>query len=456
MTTRLPDSLNVPYTYYLIIPHPTEPLILLETQAIHWSIPHFEPIERHFGRVQHINKHLWQTYGLHAATLRCIHNQVLPNGSVERYFAIDNLDPNWEPPQGMTWATEYDMQSLPLRNGQTKIVVQEWFDWINSESSLRVAWVRRGWFNRAADTLVDMADRMEMTSIAEVEQTRVWARSCTLRLRSNNGDLYMKAVPDSVSYEPVVTRVLSIRYGGFMPIVHGVHVDKGWLLMGDFGSEYLTDHVDYESWEQVVRRYALIQRDMTENAQSLNALGVPNRHLDYIASQVPRIIYNPPEELNPSERRELKRHASTLRTMLFDLGEFNIPLTLTHGDLRPGNIIIQPNSEPLFFDWSDSSISHPFFDLPSLLDALPPSLKAKEGVLERLRDVYLNVWTRYEPMPNLLEAYNQASVLGYLHQALIYQTLILPNTELNTQWEVRPTLVRTVRHMMQELGKLGY
>lgn len=450
MTTRLPDNLDAQYTYHLIIPHPSEPLCLLQIEGIQWSLPRFEPIEPNFGRVQHINRHLWNTYGLHAVTLRCLRSTARQDGHIERYFAIDNLDPYWQPPEGLEWASEYDAQSLPLRSGQTKLVIQEWYDWINSESSLRVPWVRRGWFNKAADTLVDMADRMEMVALTEVEQIRMWARSCTLRLRSNNGDLYLKAVPDSLSYEPVVTRVLALRYAGYIPSVLGVHVDKGWLLMGDFGSQYLTDFVDFDTWERVVRRYALIQRDMVDNAQSLNALGVPNRHLDYIASQVPRIVYNPPEELNPSERRDLKRYAATLRTMLFDIGEYKIPLSLTHGDLRPGNIIVQDNREPLFFDWSDSAISHPFFDLSHLLRALPPGLQSEETQAQ-LRDTYLSVWTRYEPMPHLLQAYEYAQVLSYLHQALIYQTLVLPNTESSTQWEVRPTLVRLVRQMLQAL-----
>jgi Ser/Thr protein kinase RdoA (MazF antagonist) len=249
------------------------------------------------------------------------------------------------------------------------------------------------------------------------------------------------------NYEPVITRVLSLRFPGHIPDVRAVHVENGWMLMRDFGGTALTEVRDIDIWKQVVQRYAEMQLDLIGNTQSLIALGVPDRNVDYLASQIERLMNELPVALSEEEQKEIKRFSSTLRSLCYQLTDFNIPLSLTHGDFWAENVIIRPNGMSLYFDWSDASISHPFFDMPFFLSEIDRELPHVPDAREQLRDGYLDVWTRYAPILNLRRAFQIAEVLGGLHQALFYYVHVLPGIESNARWEMQnmlPMLLRQV------------
>lgn len=76
----------------------------------------------------------------------------------------------------------------------------------------------------------------------------------------------------------------------------------------------------------------------------------------------------------------------------------------------------------LFFDWTDSCISHPFFDMFELFFARNQQLFLSP--LRGLRDEYLSQWTVYEPMSRLREAWTLAKPLCALHHGITYYHII--------------------------------
>ncbi len=450
---------DVTFTYYLLIPHADEFRLLLAKEGRRWTLPFFHPDEHHFGVVGHINQHVWQSLGLYVATLRCALTDYDDTAGERRFYGLDNLDARWQPPEGMMWASEADIRNLPLVDGLQREAIERHFQWWHSHSSLRAPWMCPGWFAKAADWLVDVADRMDMGGMMSVEQRRAWARSSTLRLHSDNGMLYLKAVPQMFSYEPVITRVLSLRYPGHAPNVRAVHVERGWMLMRDFGGKPLTECADMSVWKEAVRRYAQIQLDLVRSTESLIALGLPDRHLDYLGSQIERLRHNLPDSLSPDEQHKIRHAAATWRSLAYELGDYNIPLTLTHGDLWAGNVILRENGDCLFFDWSDASVSHPFFDLPFFLLELHPDMPDTREARRQIRDAYLEMWTRYEPLINLRRAYHLARVLGFVHQATIYYSHVLPNIEASSRWEMEsmlPMLLRQALAAYQQFQQTGH
>src|SRR5690606_26429116 len=139
--------------------------------------------------------------------------------------------------------------------------------------------------------------------------------------------LFLKAVPEFFSYEPVITRVLSIRYPERAPDVRAVHVENGWMLIREFEGTPLTKIDDISVWKRTVKEFARLQIDLIKNTQSLVALGVPDRNVDYLASQIDRLMKDLPVTLTEDEQVELKRIAPTLRDMCYELAEYKIPLT---------------------------------------------------------------------------------------------------------------------------------
>ncbi|MGB7342130.1 MAG: phosphotransferase [Phototrophicaceae bacterium] len=446
---------DVQHRYYLLIPSPntTEFTVLLQkTDDDMWAIPSFEPYEHHYAVVQHINDSAKETWGLDVAVLRCFATHSDPEQGEIRFYALDNISKaDWQCPEGMKWANEHELAYATIASNLQRNILMEWFQWRHSDDSLRSAWMRSGWYPKLAHWMVDLADRMSMRGIKTPHQVRIWARSATMRLETDDGTLFLKAVPEFFNYEPVITRVLSIRYPDRAPDVRAVHVENGWMLMREFQGTTLTHVNDIKMWERTIKEFARLQIDMISNTQSLVALGVPDRNVDYLASQVERLMNDLPDTLNDDEKYKLRTMSSTLRSMCHELAEFNIPLTLTHGDFWSGQVVFKDDGKCLFFDWSDAAISHPFFDMCTFLAEVNEELPHVPNARNHLLMIYLNEWTRYEPLPNLKHAYALSMVLGYLHQALFYYVHILPKVENAARWELSGMLTYLLRHVLNEM-----
>ncbi len=445
---------DVDHTYYLLIPSAvaSEYTVLLQkNEDDTWALPSFKPQEHHFAVVQHINDAIKSKWGFDTATLRCFATHSDAEEGELRFYAMDNFTTEWILPENMQWVDEESLRERTFSTQLERDIALDWFDWRHSVSSARADWMRSGWYIKISNWMIDLADRMSLTEIQAPTQVRTWARSATMKLKTKEETLFLKAVPEFFNYEPVITRVLSIRYPERAPDVRAVHVENGWMLIREFDGKLLTNMDDLAIWKRTVKEFSRLQIDLVKNTQSLVALGVPDRNVDYLASQIDRLMHDLPSNLTEDEQAELKRIAPILRDMCYELAEYKIPLTLTHGDFWSGQVIIKPDGKCLFFDWSDASISHPFFDMTTFLAEVDAELHHVANARSQLVQTYLNNWTRYETMENLKRAYDLAKPLGTLHQALFYYGHILPRVESVARWELSGMLTHLLRHTLYEM-----
>jgi aminoglycoside/choline kinase family phosphotransferase len=79
---------------------------------------------------------------------------------------------------------------------------------------------------------------------------------------------------------------------------------------------------------------------------------------------------------------------------------------------------------PLFFDWTDACIGHPFFDLITALQGPHPLAGAiPDETRIRLRDAYLSAWADYGSPDRLTETWRAVEVIGALHHAVSYRAI---------------------------------
>ena len=444
---REPDAY---FDYYCIIPHPKQLRVLLVQADDGWTLPHFVPQDHDFGNVAHINEAIQQMLGLQVATRRCVevgYHEEKHYGI--RVYILDNLDPHWEcPNEHVKWAMISELNNLDLAMPALPDIVRQWLRWELNNSPLRVAWSQQGWYPEAAEWVYDLIDRLSMTPTAPIEQIRAWSRSCTLHAATNEGSLYFKAVPEFLSYEPIITRVLSQRHPDHIPYVLAVDGARSWMLMRGFSGTPLKHIRDIAVWEQALIDYAEIQIDFVSRTQNLIALGFPDRHVDQLTSQIERLVVDLPDSLTETEATKMRGIARDIRFMGYDLLDFNIPLTLVHGDLQSENVVLTDEGKTMFYDWSDSCVTHPFFDVPFLLESLADDLPDYPQAKEHLVDVYLQAWTTYEPIEKLRVAYQLAETLAIMHQALVYHRIILPNTEPDARWEINTALPHLLRKLL--------
>ena len=146
-------------------------------------------------------------------------------------------------------------------------------------------------------------------------------------------------------------------------------------------------------------------------------------------------------DLTDAEVARLRALAPRLKAMCRTLADYHVPATLVHGDLNLGNVALH-DEQYVFFDWTDACVSHPFFDLLTVIWEDDPEVQAH--LLER----YLELWTVYEPMERLREAWTLAEPLCSLHQAVSYQA-ILRHTEAAAWHEHAGLIANAVRRVLQ-------
>ena len=131
-----------------------------------------------------------------------------------------------------------------------------------------------------------------------------------------------------------------------------------------------------------------------------------------------------------------------------------LPPTLVHGDLG-GNVLVRGEQYTLF-DWTDVCITHPFFELTTLLDTVFDAsvLPHEAQVRTQLRDAYLEPWTAYVPMERLVEAFEVSTPLGALHQAMSYMWILM-NVAEDARWELARGLVMWLRHLLPSQRREG-
>lgn len=394
--------------------------------------------------------HFWQTVtpvcqtfrrqlGADVYVLRPLHTEY-DDGQIANFYALA-LEADWTPPAGWRWV---ERRALPPLDRLSRQTLDGCFAWLDTDHPHRPDWYHPGWKKRAATEAAQAAQAAGYTLAAPVEQIRCWGRSAVLRLPTDRGSLYYKAVPPMFAHEPPLTDWLFRHYPATAPEVIARWENRA-LLLADYGGAALVDRPDVAIWEAALRRYARLQIDLSARAGELRALGVPSRGLDWINERMKPLLaddhtlrrgHNP---LPPDEIAYLRTLAPRLDDACRRLADSGIPDSLEHGDLWSGQIIAR-DAGFVFTDWSDSALTHPFLSLPFFLEELPRELPDVPDTRARLEAAYLGEWSAHlgQPMKMLRQAGQLAALVYPLASALLYQQHILPKMEF--QWEMENML----------------
>jgi len=280
-----------------------------------------------------------------------------------------------------------------------------------------------------------------MPPTGPAEQLRSWQRSAILRLPTAEGPVYLKAVPPIFAHEPALTAALAAADPARFPRPVAVDPARGWLLMRELQGPTLDTRCDdVELWEEALAAFAEVQIASVAHLPALRAAGVPERPLATLAARLAPLLADPdagmpasPAGLSADERRRLHGLAARLEDLIERLAAYKLPAALEHGDFWAGQVVVT-RAGFAFLDWSDSSISHPFFSLLLFLVEIEDFFPHLAGVRERLRDAYLRPWAALLPAGDLVAAFELAQPLAALHHATTYYGVVLPNIEL--KWEM--------------------
>lgn len=295
--------------------------------------------------------------------------------------------------------------------------------------SSSILWVQTIWLDKAKNWIDDRLHRQGIKRIGTVEQPHIRHWSTVLKVPTNVGYIYFKAVVLELVYEASLTQVLSHWYPEFMPQVLAVDKKLGWLLMKDGGMrlrESLKTEDDIRHWQSILPIYAQVQSKSTKRIDELLKIGVPNHRLTVLPTRFKELLADTevlnldrPGGISLSEYQRLQDYTALVTHLCDRLAAYGVPESIHHGDLHDGNVFIH-DERYLLFDWGDSSVAHPFFTLHSTYRNLTNrfGLEKTSFWFELLTECYLNSWLEYQTQEKLAQAFHLVQRLSPIVSAL--------------------------------------
>jgi hypothetical protein len=279
------------------------------------------------------------------------------------------------------------------------------------------------------DRLADIGERR--TGDVEQPHLRPWATA--LRAPTSRGPVWLKAPGPGAAFEVPLYRVLTARCADRVLTPLAVDEDRRWLLLPD-GGPVLADAVEGEALVgalcAAVRDFGQLQLDLAGCLVELAAAGVPDMRAEVMPARFEEALCTVAAYVEASgdgDRAVLERLRATREDYARScqvLAGSSVPASLQHGDLHPCNIFAPAagRTAPVFFDWGDSTIAHPFTTMLVTLRVVRQLTRcADDGqAVHRVRDAYLEPFSGLASRHELVDELERACVVGKVARCLTW------------------------------------
>ncbi len=243
---------------------------------------------------------------------------------------------------------------------------------------------------------------MDVTGPIEDERVRPWA--AVFRVPTVEGLLYFKESEPSLAHEARLIAILAARRPELVTEVP-FSDESGRMLMRDAGeqlSAVLEGDRDLRYWEESLPLYAELQIDAAADADELVRAGAFDRRSAGLPALYEQLIAEPAVGQTAEEYQHLRALAPELERVFDELASGAVPETINNDDFTNGSIFLRDGAYR-FLDWGDACVSHPFITLTvtQRVIELAHGLPLRSPEIERVRDAYLEPFTRFAPRADL-------------------------------------------------------
>jgi len=239
-----------------------------------------------------------------------------------------------------------------------------------------------------------------------------------IRFSTDGAAVWFKAVGKPNLQEFSVTLALAELFPQYLPPILGTRPEwNGWLAL-EVPGRSLGESRERQPWLRAAAELASLQIDAIGKQTRLLAAGARDlRHFtlrrllppffEVMAQLMERQSKSVPL---PLARDEIQLLEEGVQDALSLTRELNIPDTIGHLDLNPGNILVAAAS-CTFLDWAEAYIGNPFFSFAYLQEHLRRS-GAEPALQAQLRSVYAESWRSVIGRERLEEALRLAPLLA--------------------------------------------
>ena len=198
--------------------------------------------------------------------------------------------------------------------------------------------------------------------------------------------MWAKAVPEVFAHEVAVTSLLADIDPGVVPPVVAADPALGRFITVHVDGPALAAVVDEPAaWQATMSRLAELQRVAGRGTRRARDRGRGGAPLAGLADAVPRLLADDDAAPGRAAGWPVAAEAAALRdgvpsvvAACHELASSGVPDSLEHGDLSADEVIIGEMG-PVFLDWSDGSITHPFLSAAAFLGHASAAPAASDG-----------------------------------------------------------------------------
>jgi hypothetical protein len=451
------------HRYHCLIPDIRGECILAVPLAEgRWTLPSFQQDGEWFAYTSiAIAKSATEYFGI---AMTALHERSIPDA---RVCELEIQARQWAPPAGARWIASHEVDATPLEPAALSNVLRAWFSEKDGGAipALRPPWERRGWYAGALTWIEAECTRLGCAPCGPAEQIKAaWSLSTILRVNTSAGALYFKADYARPPSEPRIIEALARRWPRNVPDVLAVDYDRSWMLMRDFGERSL-DGEPLATWQAASRTFSSIQRACSDDLEPWWRLECPDLRIPALIAQMDRLLdddkalkLGEPGGLTITEASRLRELRPRLHETWNQLAAIPLPDSIVQQDFRHHNLVMS-ESAFIFYDWSDTVISHPFFSCRRFLDFVHHDAHPHAGLslAERcsgIGEAYLEPWTDILDQSELRRAFHLAGHLNPVYIA-VRCYLEAPYCEPGSHWH-RTMLERPAVELRRFLADTDY
>lgn len=285
---------------------------------------------------------------------------------------------------------------------------------------------------------------------------------CLMNFSQANGpNWWFKAVGEPNSHELSITAELARNYPKYLPkIVAPLPAWNGWIAENVAG-EPLNQSTSQWQWKEILETLAIMQRDSAKKLQLLCGRGAKVRSLQRLQSYFDpffeearsAMLAQTSTKVRAIANQDLDCLRKDIERAFSAVSIPELPDTVLHGDLGPGNLILSPHG-PVFLDWAEAGIGHPFVTAEHLL-AIHQRFRP-EQVTERhlLRHFYAEHWEDCASTGLLERVLTFSPAVAVFAYALCVWDRNRSQTRPTRTWPLLRSLVRRTRDQLDRCVEL--
>lgn len=287
--------------------------------------------------------------------------------------------------------------------------------------------------------------------------------STVMRFETNKGNIYLKQMPEKISFEPDVIHLLDKKFKAQVPEIIAQYNPLHCFLMKDAGRplrDKLKEQFASSLLCEAVADFTALQLKVSGYLEDFFALGVPDWRLGRLTELYRQVVNDDAllisEGLSIEQIKKLQCFECEIIEWAAALAKYQIPYSMIQPDFHDNNVLIDDDTGTLtWIDLGEILISHPFFPLFNYLWQIKKHHGLREGDSEF--DKIKNLCFRpYQNMIGSSQACNQAITIAeklYWVYSLAYQyrfMIICGKNQLviARQWRLKDAINNLMQVMM--------